>query len=481
MPSIRRSFALSFAQRYSALAIQLGAVVVLARLLTPAEFGTFAVASAVVTLATVLQDFGVGNYLVQERTLDRGKLETAYCIAFVIAWPLGIGLYAASDAIAAWYGEPTLAPVIAILSLSFFAMPFGTPPIAMMRRDLQFGRLYALGVAGAAATAAISLALALNGGGAISLACGFVAGSLVSAAGAHLLRPGMLLLRPGLRHWRAVLSFGGQSSAIAALTELGNQVPSIAAGRMLGIEAAGLLHRATSTIQIYRKSVLDGIMPVLLPAFAAKLRLGHALKESYLRGVAYLTAVGWPFSVVLALLAHPVLRVLFGPQWDAAVPLVQILCIAGALTPFVHLGRPLFIALGRIDLSLRIQLVVQPLKLGLVILAAFHGLVWVAAALCLPPLLNAWLAHRHLARLLGYSAGDLLAAVARSAGVTLASAAAPLLVVLTLGAQPEHSLLALALGGGGAALGWLAGVIACGHPARSELTMAAARLFPRFA
>jgi len=223
------------------------------------------------------------------------------------------------------------------------------------------------------------------------------------------------------------------------------------------------------------------MMPVMLPAFAAKLRQSHALKDSYLRGVAYLTAVGWPFSVVLALLAHPVLRVLFGPQWDAAVPLVQILCLAGAITPFVHLGRPLFIALGRIDLSLRIQLVVQPLKLGLVVLAAFHGLVWVAVALCLPPMLNAWLAHRQLARLLGYRAGELLASVMRSAGVAVASAVAPLLVVLTLGPQPEHSLLALALGGGGAALGWLAGVIAFGHPARGELTMAAARLFPRFA
>src|SRR3546814_14422784 len=65
------------------------------------------------------------------------------------------------------------------------------------------------------------------------------------------------------------------------------QMPSIAAGRLLGIEAAGLLHRATSTIQIYRKGVLEGLMPVLLPAFAAKLRQGHALKDSYLRGVAY--------------------------------------------------------------------------------------------------------------------------------------------------------------------------------------------------
>src|SRR3546814_18584224 len=82
LASIRRSVALSFAQRYSALAIQLGAVVVLARLLTPAEFGTFAVASAVVTLAAVLQDFGVGNYLVQEKSLERRKLETAYSVAF---------------------------------------------------------------------------------------------------------------------------------------------------------------------------------------------------------------------------------------------------------------------------------------------------------------------------------------------------------------------------------------------------------------
>lgn len=481
MASIRRSFVLSFAQRYAALVIQLGAAVVLARILSPADFGTFAVASAVVALASVLQDFGVGNYLVQERTLDRAKLETAYCVAFVIAWPLGIALYLVSDAIAAWYGEPALAPVIGILSLTFFAMPLATPVLAMMRRDLQFGRLCALGMANAAAAAIVSLGLALDGNGAISLACGLVAGSLTTAVGAHLLRPGLLLLRPSLRHWRAVLTFGGQSAAIAALNELGNQAPSIAAGRLLGFGAAGLLHRATSTIQIYRKGVLEGIMPVLLPAFASKLRQGLAVRENYLRGVAYLTAVGWPFAVVLALLAHPILRVLFGPQWDAAVPLVQILCLACAVTPFIHLSRPLFIALGRIDLSLRIQLVVQPLKILLVVLAAFQGLAWVAAALCLPPLLNAWLAHRRLAGLLGYTAGNLLAAVGRSAAVTLTSALAPGIVVLALGLQPENSVLALAIGGGGAALGWLAGVVAFGHPARTELTLAAARLFPRFA
>jgi O-antigen/teichoic acid export membrane protein len=481
LASIRRALVLSFAQRYSALAIQFAAMVVLARLLTPAEFGTYAVASAVVTLAAVLQDFGVGNYLVKEASLDRDKIATAYGVAFVIAWPLGLAVYAASGAIAAWFGNPGLDPVIVVLSFTFAALPFSTPVLAMMRRDMQFERLCAVGIASALATAGVSLGLAVAGHGAISLAWGMLAGSLTTTLGAHLLRPGMLLLRPGLRHWPTVMRFGGQSAAIATLGEIGNQAPSIVAGRMLGLEAAGMLHRATSTIQIYRKGVLDGIMPVLLPAFAARLRGGMEVKETFLRGLAYLTAIGWPFSVVLALLAYPVVRVLFGPQWDAAVPLVQILCLLGATTPFIHLNRPLFIAIGRIDLSLRIQLVVQPLKVVLVVLAAFQGLTWVAAALCLPPLLNAVLAHRYLTRLLGYRLGDLAGAVGRSVAVTASSAVVPLLVVLALGPRPENSLLALAVGGAGAGLGWLAGVVAFGHPARAEISLAAARLFPRSA
>src|SRR3546814_14060493 len=107
-------------------------------------------------------------------------------------------------------------------------------------------------------TAAVSLALALPGVGSLSLADGLVAGSLTSAVAAHLLRPGLLLLRPSLRHWRTVLKFGCQSSALAALTELGNQMPSIAAGRLLGIAAAGLLHRAPSPLTNYPQGILEG-------------------------------------------------------------------------------------------------------------------------------------------------------------------------------------------------------------------------------
>ncbi len=478
MASIRRSLVLSFAQRYSALVIQFAAMVLLARLLSPEEFGTFAVAAALVVLANVLQDFGAGNYLVKETELTRPKIETAFSLALLIAWPLGLLLFFAAPALAAWYANPEIEEVLRLLSLTFVLVPFSTPVLALMRRDMQFGRLYGVGVASAIATAAVSLSLALSGTGVTSLAWGLVAGSAASTILAHGLRPGYLFLKPGISHWSEVLGFGGQSAAIAALSELGNQAPSLVAGRLLGFEATGLLHRATATIHIYRKGVLDGLMPVLLPAFAGKVRSGVPLKPLYLRGISYLTVIGWPFSVVLALLAHPLVMVLFGSQWDAAVPVTQVLCLLGLVTPFIHLNRSLFIAVGRIDISLKIQLIVQPLKIVLVIAAATQGLLPLAFALCLPPLLNAAISHSHLTKLLGYGVTDLVAAGRRSLAVTLLTAVAPLLVIATLGPQPENSLLALALGGLGALGGWLAGLMIFAHPAKAEIGIAVSRILP---
>ncbi len=466
---------LSFAQRYSALAIQLGAMVVLARILTPAEFGTFAVASALVTLATVLQDFGVGNYLVQEHTLDRAKLATAYSVAFVIAWPLGFVLYFGSDAIAAWYKHPDLAQVIATLSLSFFVLPFGTPVQAMMRREMQFGRLYALGVAAAAATAGISLGMALAGYGAVSLATGLVAGSLVMAFGGHLLRPGFLLLRPGFAHWSAVISFGGKSAAISLLSEAGSQAPSIVAGRMLGFDAAGLLHRATSTIHLYRKTVLDGLMPVVLPAFSHRLRSGGSVAKLYLKGLSYLTAIAWPFALGVIFLADPLIRVLFGSQWVAAAPLVQILSVIAATSPLLRLNRAVFVAYNRIGTNLKIELFIQPLRIALVIYACFFDLRTLAIALAVPPVLNAIISQALLRRIVNYDIRDYWRSLGHSLFICLLTGLPPAVTVAIWGWHPAVPLLSLVVGGVGGGLVWLLAIVLLNHPARQELVTLWAR------
>lgn len=475
MADIRRSFLLSFAQRYAALAIQMVAMVVLARLLTPAQFGTFAVASALVTLAMVLQDFGVGNYVVKERELDRAKLATAYSVAFLIAWPLGLAVFAASDAVAAWYGNPRLGPVIAVLSITFFALPFSTPALAMMRRDMQFGRLCALGIANAAATAATSLALALAGQDAIGLAWGLVAGAIATAVGAHILRPGLLLLRPGFSHWREVVSFGGQSAAISVLGEIGSKAPSIVAGRLLGFDAAGLLHRATSTVHLYRKTILDGLMPVLLPAFSQHERNGQSIAALYLQGISYLTAIAWPFAAALVFLADPLIRLLFGAQWLEAVPLVQILATIAATSPLLRLNRAVFVVSGHIAINLRIELFIQPLRLGLVVYACFHDLLTLAIALTVPPIVNSILSQVLLKRILAYELRDFAQRLFASLLVSLVAAIPPACTVLAFGWHPQSPILALLAGGLGGGCAWLAAVVALDHPIRHEIAALWAR------
>ena len=96
MASIRKALALSFAGKYSSLAIHTVAVMVLARLLTPAEIGVYSVGAAVVALAHVVRDFGVGNYLIQEKELTTERIRTAFAVTLVIGWTMAAVLFALS-------------------------------------------------------------------------------------------------------------------------------------------------------------------------------------------------------------------------------------------------------------------------------------------------------------------------------------------------------------------------------------------------
>jgi len=99
-PSVRRSLALSFAARATTSLVTLGASMILARLLTPAETGIYAVGFAVMMLLEMLREFGVGSYLIRERELDRGKIRAAFTVTLLLAWCPGGALVAASRPLA---------------------------------------------------------------------------------------------------------------------------------------------------------------------------------------------------------------------------------------------------------------------------------------------------------------------------------------------------------------------------------------------
>lgn len=478
MSTIRRSLVLSFAKRYGELGLSLLTMVVLARLLTPAEIGAYAVAAAVIAVATVVAEFGLRNYLIHETELTIALQRAAFGFAIAMGWSVAGLTFAASWVLAEMdLIDPVLAELLAILGLAMVLQSLLRPFLAILQRQMMFGALFVIGLVKAAILAGAVILLAWAGFGASSLAWGMVvqavAGILI-ALGCGRVVPWVW---PSLRGWLPIVTFGGVSTAITGLKQLGDAAPSLAIGHFLGFAGAGLFNRAQAVAGLFDKGFMQAISPIVLPMLAARRRDGQDLKPTYTLKIAYLSGVAWPFFAFLALMADPVIGVVLGEQWAAAAPVVRILAVAGFLLPFNQMNLQFFIALDMQRRYLRFQVMIQIAKIVLVLaLCAAGSLEAVALAILAERSLKFALTYRPLKERLAYDGAALVSALGSSLLVVIATCAVPLAVVWTMGLRPDNGLLALAIAGIGAGSGWLAGTVASGHPLRAEIERGVSRL-----
>jgi O-antigen/teichoic acid export membrane protein len=266
-----------------------------------------------------------------------------------------------------------------------------------------------------------------------------------------------------------VVSFGMTSSAVTLLNMFYEMLPRLAFGKMLGFDAVGLYGRAQTVCQLPDRAIGSALQPVVLPAMAALARSGRDLKPAYLRGLSLMTAVQWPALILLALLADPAVRVLLGPQWDAAAPLVRLIALGNlALAPAL-MTFPVLVSAGRIRDTLFASLISLPPSAAILIGSASFGLTAVATSVLITAPLQMAVALLFIRRAIGVGWGEFFGAMWSSAVVACATAAAPITVILASpdGFDLSWPAAALAATGGGA--GWLAAILLTGHPAAAEI------------
>lgn len=479
MPSIRKALALSFASKYSALAIHTAAVIVLARLLTPVEIGVYSVAAAVVALAHVLRDFGVGNYLIQEKELTTDRIRTAFGVTLAIGWTMAALIFAVSGLTADFYDEPGLREVLRVQSLNFIIIPFGSPILGLLMRDMAFGRIYVVEVASAIAHLTTGITLAMHGFGFMSLAWASLAGVVMSAAVAVLHSPKVAHLLPSFKEWRRVVRFGGQLSVASLLSQFGWKATDLIIGRVLGFEALGLYSRAAGLWSLFNHTIMDAVLSVMTPAFANKQRAGEGLLDSYLKGLSYVTVIVWPIYAFLGFMAYPVIRVLFGDQWDGAVPLFQLLCLAAFIHPFSFFVQPIFVATGQIRRLLISQAIIQPISVIIILAAAFHSLYAVAMMATFIALISFLVSYICVRDLIGLSVHNISRSVLKSLVVSLCSSVAPVAVYIGIEVGPDNSWEALLMGTFGMAFGWITSVYMLKHRISGDINLFCRRTFVR--
>ena len=325
MNGLRRSIAFSAVERYGAYAIGLAGMAGAARLLTPRDFGVFALASILVVLVDVLRDFGTGSYLVQLRELSRDAVRGSVTVMLFISLGCTLLLAAAALPAAAFFDEPETRRRYADHCRGQPDQPSRHPSAAMLRRDMAFDTLAVISLLATAVQVSVLLSLAWQGFGAASLAWGSLAAGLARAAACNLARPVPWAFRPTLSGWRPALAFGGWSSATAFVNVLHNNAAQLLLGRLLGVVPVGLYDRALTICLLPDRLVVSALHPVLLPALAEHVRRGGTVVEPYLLGLRHMAAVQWPALVCLILLADPLVMLLLGPQWHEVPHLVRLM------------------------------------------------------------------------------------------------------------------------------------------------------------
>jgi O-antigen/teichoic acid export membrane protein len=432
LSGIRRALAFSIGERYVMLVIALASNMAIARLLTPEVIGIYSVSLAIVGIAQVLRDFGVASYLIQEKDLKEAYVRAAFGILLVLGGGIAIALFIAAPFIARLYGELSMVPTLRVCALNFLLIPFSTVSMSILRRNMQFKRLAAVNLAATAAGAIASTGLAFLGYGVISLAIGSVLVNAGTGLGAWLARSDRRLLLPAFGEWRRVLKFGAQSSLSGVVTSLAMDSNDLAVGKFMGFEPVAILSRAQGLMNLFHRDLMAAIRNVAYPAYAQASREGHALEPVYIASVTNVTVVAWPFYGFLALYPHEILRIMFGPQWDAAAPLVPVFCLAGAIAAASSLAASLILATGRIDLVTKVELTFQPLRAAMIVLAAvvFKTTMACTLALVLSLLIQLPMVYftkgfcvpndyRRLAKGLGKSAKVTLACLALPAALAL--------------------------------------------------------------
>jgi O-antigen/teichoic acid export membrane protein len=348
MSQIRRAVIFSSITRYSVMLVGMVSMMAVARLLTPDEIGTFAIASGIVMLISEFRILGAGVYLVRETELSPAKVRAALGLTILISWGLGLIIMLAAPLAADFYELPPVATVFRILSLTFFLAPFISLPSALFSRHLKFNLLFRMQFTGSLVALVVTLTLIYAGMSFYSLAWGQVAGAFTKCLIVNaLIRPSAMVYIPGFSGIRAIASLGVFNSAAGILRKAAVVLPDMVIGKMGTTFEVGMFSRGMGLTQFVSETLMRGVSPVALPYLSGTRRQGGDVSFAYQRASVLLGGLVWPVLVVGSLASLPAIRLFFGNQWDAAAPLVAWLTLWAALRAVHWFSNDVLVAMHR--------------------------------------------------------------------------------------------------------------------------------------
>lgn len=453
-----------------------GSSVLLARLLTPHEFGIYAIAVAAQGILQVFVMFSVGSYLIRQDQVDQQVLASTFTINAVISLVLSGVMVGLSFIAAPLLGAAEAGSVLRLLAITPLIGILIFRPATMLQREMAFQTISIVQFFNVLVASITTLTSAWLGASYMSAALGLIAGAAFQAICFNLIAPHHASLRISFVNGLEIVKFGLNIVSVSGVSLLMARMSEIVLGRTLGLATFGLYGRAAGITNILIENVYATATRISYVKLSHDAREHGDLRPTFLRGMNLILGLMWPMQLGLAVLAAPVVQLLYGDKWSGAAIPLSLLLIAQFISLIVGMNWELFVL--RHEMFRQSKLEITRSIFGFVVFtaAAPFGLIAAASARSVEALFGIVIYRRHVARLARTLPGELLGVWSRNAllAVTAAAPSLGLMVAFKWSNHVPIGYMAVAIAAGVCL--WSVVLVWLDHPLWQEFCVVLAKV-----
>ncbi len=388
--------------------ISLVTLAILARILSPGDFGLIAMGYTVKALAYVFASVGMGSAIIQRKELDEDHLSTAYWTSFFAGMLITAVVVGVSPLVASFFNRPELTSITAVSAFTFALGGISSTHRDLLERKMKFKHISIIDFFDVCGGSAVAILMALKGMGYWSLVVREMAGALFKiplywfASG---WRPHLIFRKHCFKNL-----FGFSSYVLMSnfLNYFNRNADNIIIGKFLGATLLGYYDLAYNFMLKPLQYVSFTMAKPLFPALSKIQEDKERVRAIYLRTIKTISLLTFPMMAGLFLVAPEAILFVYGPKWKAVVPILQIFCFIGAMQSIVTTVGTIYMSQGRSDLMFKMTLIISPFVWLSFIIGVQWGIMGVAVCYAIVNCCWCLIAHSVANRLIDLRLGEFL-------------------------------------------------------------------------
>lgn len=415
-----KNFIWRLAERCGAQIVTFIVSVVLARILVPEDYGIIALVTVFTTILQVFVDSGLGTALIQKKQVDDLDFSSVFYFNFIVCLILYAGMYFAAPAIASFYQDISLIPVIRVISLTIIISGVKGIQQAYVSRNMLFKKFFFSTLGGTFVSAILGIFMAYSGYGVWALVAQQLSNTLIDTLILWLTVQWRPKKEFSFERLKSLLSFGWKILASSLLETTYNNLRNLIIGKMYSSTDLAFYNQGDKFPKVIVTNINTSIDSVLLPTMSGAQDNKERVKQMTRRAIKTSTYVMAPMMMGLAFCAEPIVQLILTDKWLPCVPFLRIFCITYMFWPVHTANLNAINAMGRSDWFLRLEIIKKIVGMCILLSTMWFGVMVMAYSLLLSSILsqiiNSWpnrklLGYGYLEQLKDFAPGIILAIV----------------------------------------------------------------------